>query len=99
MSLYRAPDTLDATTRLVYAQNGELWVQQPGFPWNGARVWDVYTDDGHLRGSVVTPHGLLTVTAVGDDYILGIHLTDDWIQTVRLYPLKEKGREGPPTQK
>lgn len=85
------PDTLAAATQVPVSADEEIWVQRPGFPSSSPRTWDVFSPGGHYLGPVTTPAGLYMVTDIGRDYVLGVNLGDDSVQSVVTYSLVKGG--------
>jgi hypothetical protein len=74
---------------LLQDDAGNLWVQdyQP-FNARVERVWSVFDPDGRFLGDVDVPAGV-TVTHIGDDFLLGIWRDEFDVEYVRLYDLEK----------
>jgi hypothetical protein len=95
------PETMPAFRRFVVDHSGHLWVREFGdvepifhaffeipFPFSeDPTPWSVFSEDGFLLGMVYLP-SRLTVSDIGDDYVLGIFTDELGVQTVRMYDLE-----------
>jgi hypothetical protein len=80
------PTSLPAFESLVAAVEGELWVQAPA-PSRGAPArYVVLSTGGSPIARVSVPAGFRVMDA-GRDYVVGVHLDDDAVETVRVYAL------------
>lgn len=81
------PETVPAFGAMVADADGNLWVQEYAPPGSDdASTWWVFDQDGHLAATAVMPAGL-TVTDVGEDWVLGIWRDEMDVQHVRLHSL------------
>ncbi|MEX0893697.1 MAG: 6-bladed beta-propeller, partial [Gemmatimonadota bacterium] len=81
-----AADSLPAYGALHADPEGNLWVERYGFPWDDARVLDVFDREGRWLGQVSAPVGV-TIRGIGRDYVLGMTTDELGVQRVVLYDL------------
>lgn len=80
----RVPKIMPYFGGIVPGIRGEAWVRE--YEQDRYAVIDA---TGTPRAFVVTPPGLRLVD-IGADYVIGIHLDDDGVETVRMYPLNRR---------
>ncbi len=81
------PATMPAMTALEVDSAGNLWVQEPQKPGDaGGSAWTLIAPDGHVRGMVRLPAGLV-VKQIGSDWVLGVVVDEDQVEHVRVYRL------------
>lgn len=68
---------------------GYLWVREYDFPLEDrpAPLWTVFGPDGRMLGLLETPVGL-SVSEIGEDYILGVSRDELGVERVELWPLE-----------
>ena len=75
---------------------GNLWVQEYETRDESEPQWSVFDTEGVLQGTLSVPTGV-TLTDIGDDYVLG-HWRDDLdVEHVRMYALvkpRQRTRSG-----
>lgn len=83
-----ANETLPAFADLLVDEAGHLWVRRARLPTEeGPSRWDVFRPDGRWLGTVSTPEGL-SVTRVGEDFVLGTRTDELGVDRVELYRLR-----------
>lgn len=68
---------------------GHLWVREYVFP-HGERtapLWTVFDPGGRMLGLLETPKGL-SISEIGEDYILGVARDELGVERVQLWPLE-----------
>ena len=88
----RSRSTSRLTGRSRADAAGYLWVREYDFP-NEARpapLWTVFDPDGRMLGLLETPRGL-SVSEIGEDYILGVARDELGVESVQLWPLRRSG--------
>lgn len=86
------PATTPAYTTLQIDDSGNLWVRRFARPGLESEDWDVFSPSGVWMGTVAAPIGL-TITKIGDEYVLGIFEDEIGTEFVRMYPLVLPGEE------
>ena len=75
-------------SRLLVDESGYLWVEEYAPHWDArARTWGVFDPDGRWLGTVQMPPGL-RVMSIGRDYVAGVALDADDVESVQIYPLR-----------
>ena len=81
---------MPALTGLEVDAEGNVWVQDSQRPGEDApQTWTVFAPDGHVRGTVLLPHGL-RVAEIGASWILALALDADGGEHVRLYRIHRR---------
>ena len=67
---------------------GYLWVREYDFPFEPrpAPLWTVFDPGGRMLGLLETPKGL-SISEIGEDYILGVARDELGVERVQLWPL------------
>jgi hypothetical protein len=89
------PDSLPRYARLLTDALGSVWVERWGL-FEGSGVWEVFTDDGTLLGSVALPEALRPFE-IGSDYVLGVWRDELEVEHLRIHRLQRSAsNEGGP---
>lgn len=86
------PEGSPAYTGLRLDGSGNLWVERFSPPWSEESRWAIFGPDGAFLGHVDLPEGL-SLTDLGDDWLLGLREDDLGVQRVQLFGLR-KGSAG-----
>lgn len=84
------PDFVPMIERLLIDRRGNIWAERYGLPWDTVPQWFVFSADGAYLGDVSTPPNV-TPFEIGDDYILGRHIDDVNVESVRLHRILKPG--------
>jgi hypothetical protein len=82
-----ARDTHPFFVALQLDAAGHVWLLEPRADEDAPRRWQVLDPDGRWLEAVETPAGL-RVTAIGDDYVVGVHRDDFEVEYVRVHDLR-----------
>jgi hypothetical protein len=80
------PDAFPAYGAIRLDPQGFLWVEHWRRPGASDAKWWVFDQSGRMLGTVVFPLDL-TVTEIGEDYVLGVVRDELGVERVRLYDL------------
>ena len=81
------PDTKPAYGRFRVYALGNLWVEDYSIGRkHKTGVWTVFDPEGRMLGTVQVDRGL-AVTAIGDDYVMGVWRSEFDVEQVRVYRL------------
>jgi hypothetical protein len=80
------PDVFPTFRGLRTDTSGNLWVRLHALDDDPVQEWDVYDSDGRLVAGFSAP-SRFRIREIGPDYVLGVHVDELDIQTVRRYRL------------
>jgi hypothetical protein len=80
------PPMMPAFSDLRVDAAGNLWVREYQLPGDSEPGWTVFSSDGSMLGTVVTPYRF-TVHEIGHDYVLGRWRDEEDVEYVQLYEL------------
>lgn len=86
------PERFPAFTDLRMDPDGRIWVHLFQRPGTEEQRWGVFAADGTYLGGVEMPPDL-TITEIGSDYVLGVHLGEMDVQRVRLHRIRQPSLE------
>ena len=81
------PEHLPVYLSLLVDATGHLWVEQYRAPWDEERHWWVFDPSGRWLGEPTVPVDL-TIREVGEDYVLGVRLDENDVESVVLFELE-----------
>lgn len=85
------PETLPAFSRFLISTSGDLWVRAYPVVSDPNPMWTVFGSTGRAVCRVRLPAGM-SVSEIGDDYVLGV-TRDDWgTERVLSYRLRKQNR-------
>jgi hypothetical protein len=82
----RTPRDLPYYADLIPGPRGEMWVQEYSASPTEPTRYIVVGPTGSARAWVHVPRGF-RVRDVGLDYVVGVHVDDDGVETVQVYRL------------
>jgi hypothetical protein len=86
--LVEMPPALPGFTELRVSPDGHLWAKRFGLPWEETNRWGIFAPDGTFLGNLDLPAGL-SVTEIGNDYVLGVAANELEVQRVELHMLRQ----------
>ena len=83
-----APESLPLFDRLMFDDQGNLWVEEFGVG-EATATWRVFDSQGNQMARASVP-GNVKITQIGSDFILGIVFDDMGLERVQLYRLHRR---------
>lgn len=80
------PDVMPVYDRVLDDGAGRIWARHYLPDVSVAPTWDLFSRDGRFAGTIETPQRL-EIVQVGPDWILGIHLDEFMVPSVRMHVL------------
>lgn len=80
------PKETPSIEKLIRDHNDNIWIKRFKLPWDNKSEWDILTSSGDWLGTLSLPSNL-TITEIGQDYILGTTKDRKGIQRIVKYGL------------